>query len=66
MMAEAFPDNITPSQVPAAIRNITAIMETQKRGALTPVAAPAPTPAPAGSATPTPAPAGKFDWRSVK
>lgn len=60
MMAEAFPDNITPSQVPAAIKNITAIMETQKRGALTPVSIQPPAPAPT---TPV---AGKFDWRSVR
>ena len=37
MLAKAFPDSITPAQVPVAIQTINAIMETQKMGAMTPV-----------------------------
>ena len=40
MLAKAFPDTVTPAQVPAAIQAINSIMETQKVGAMTPVGAP--------------------------
>lgn len=56
-----FPDTMLPSQVPAAIKTINAIMDTQKKGALTPVTL-APT-APAVSAAPAAPVAGGSTWR---